>query len=219
MSGGAPSRVLTSLGRQALRHRRLLASGLFAGAIACGLAAVAPPSAPTVAVVVAAKPLDAGARLRPADLRTVHRPAGSSPGALGSPDAAVGRVLAGSVGAGEALTVGRLVGPSLATGLGARGHVAAPVRLADPAVAALLHAGDLVDVVLASGADSKAMSASVVAPSARVVTVVAAGSDDALEATSGPAGGALVVLDVPRSQALDLARAAAVGPLSVLLVG
>ena len=72
------------------------------------------------------------------------------------------------------------MGPALATGLGARGHVAAPVRLADADVAALLRAGDLVDVVLAGGADSKAVSASVVAPSARVVTVVNAGSDDAL---------------------------------------
>ena len=75
------------------------------------------------------------------------------------------------------------MGPTLATGLGVRGHVAAPVRLADADVAGLLHAGDLVDVVLASGADSKAVSASVVAPSARVVTVVNGGSDGALDAT------------------------------------
>ena len=219
MSAGAPSRLLTSLGRQALRHRRLLAAGLFAGAVACTLAVVAPPSAATVSVVVAARPLDAGLHLRATDLRTVQRPAGSSPGALGSADTAVGRVLAASVGAGEALTAERLVGPALATGLGVRGHVAAPVRLADADVAGLLHAGDLVDVVLASGTDSKAVSASVVAPSARVVTVVSAGSDEALGASSGPTGGALVVLDVPRGQALELARAAAVGPLSVLLVG
>ena len=219
MSTGAPSRVLTSLGRQALRHRRLLSAGLFAGAVACALAVLAPPSAPTVSVVVATRPLDAGVQLRPTDLRTVHRPVGSTPGALTSSDTAVGRVLAGTVGAGEALTAGRLVGPALASGLGARGHVAAPVRLADPDVAALLHAGDLVDVILASGAESKVVAASVVAPSARVVAVVNAGSDDALGTTSSPTDGALVVLDVPRSQALDLARAAAVGPLSVLLVG
>ena len=219
MSTGASSRVLTSLGRQALRHRRLLSAGLFAGAVACALAVLAPPSAPTVAVVVATRPLDAGVQLRSTDLRTVHRPAGSTPGALTSSETAVGRVLAGSVGRGEALTPWRLVGPALSSGLGVRGHVAAPVRLADPAVAALLRAGDLVDVVLAGGTDSKSVAASVVAPSARVVTVVNAGSDDALGTTSSPAGGALVVLDVPRSQALDLARATAVGPLSVLLVG
>ena len=117
------------------------------------------------------------------------------------------------------LTAGRFVGPALASGLGARGHVAAPVRLADPDVAALLHAGDLVDVIVAGGADSKAVSASVVAPSARVVTVVRAFAEESLGSISGPAGGALVVLDVPRGQALELARAAALGPLSVLLVG
>ena len=77
---GASSRVLTSLGRQALRHRRLLAAGLFAGAVACALAVLAPPSAPTAAVVVATRPLDAGVQLRPADLRIVASPRRQHPG-------------------------------------------------------------------------------------------------------------------------------------------
>ena len=58
---------------------------------------------------------------------------------------AVGRVLAGPVRSGEALTDVRLVGSSLLTRGGRL--VAAPVRLADPATAGLLHAGDRVDVL------------------------------------------------------------------------
>ena len=96
MSAGAPSRVLTSLGRQALRHRRLLAAGLFAGAVACALAVLAPPSAPTAAVIVAAKPLDGGVRLSSARPPDGAPPGRWQPRRLTSEDTAIGRVLAGA---------------------------------------------------------------------------------------------------------------------------
>ena len=115
------------------------------------------------------------------------------------------------------MTAGRLVGPALASGLGARGHVAAPVRLADPDVARCCTPATSW-TSLASGADSKAVSASVVAPSARVVTVVRA-FDEASGRSSSPRVGRWSCSTYPAGQALELARAAAIGPLSVLLVG
>jgi pilus assembly protein CpaB len=211
--------ALRAVVRQATRHRRLLAAGLVAGAVACALSVLAPSPPPSVSVLVAARALDAGVQLSADDLHVAQRPAGTSPGALTATGPAVGRVLAAPVGAGEALTAERLVGPGLAASLTAHGHVAAPVRLADPEVAGLLRPGDVVDVVLAGSATAgSAPTASVVAGNARVVTVVASPGDSVLGTSSG-SGGALVVLDVPRDQALSLARAAALGPLSVLLEG
>ncbi|WP_246212926.1 hypothetical protein [Streptomyces abyssomicinicus] len=72
-------------------------------------------------------------------------------------------------------------------------RVQAPVRLADPAVAGLLRAGDLVDVV-AAGPGGRAR---VVAREARVARTAAGPGEDA-------ARGALVVLAVPRRTAVRL---------------
>jgi pilus assembly protein CpaB len=227
-----PPAAVRALVRQTLRHRRLLAAGLLAGAVACTLGVVAPKPAPKVPVLVATRALDAGVRVTTPDVRLARRPAGTNPGALSSSAAAIGRVLAAPVGPGEALTAQRLVGPGLASSLAAQGHVAAPVRLADADVAGLLRPGDVVDVLLAGPASptgaaatgaastvtASTVTASVVAAGARVVTVVAAPTDAVL-GTSASSGGALLVLDVPREQALSLARAAALGPLSVLLDG
>jgi Flp pilus assembly protein CpaB len=188
---------------------------LLAAAVACGLGVLAPAPAATVDVVVASRPLDAGTVLGDRDVKLARRPAGTNPGALTSPGDAVGRVLAAPVGAAEALTPERLVGPGLASRLSAHGHVAAPVRLADTGAATLLRAGDLVDVVLASGDTTDRPQSSVVAPGARVVAVVTPKDDAVL----GTASGSLVVLDVPRDRGLALARAASLGPLSVLLEG
>jgi pilus assembly protein CpaB len=217
---GLSTPAVRSVVRQALRHRRLLAAALLAGAVACALGVLAPSPGPTVPVLVAARGLDAGVQLSAGDLQVAHRPAGTSPGALSSTAAAIGRVLAAPVGAGEALTPERLVGPGLGASLAAHGDVAAPVRLSDAEVARLLHPGDVVDVVLAgsAGGSTGGASASVVAAAARVVTVVAPASDSVLGTSSGT-DGSLVVLDVPRSVGLSLARAAALGPLSVLLDG
>ncbi|HTY73434.1 MAG TPA: SAF domain-containing protein, partial [Actinomycetes bacterium] len=169
--------------RRALRHRRLLASALLAGAVVCALDVLAPPRQPTVAVLVAARSLPAGSVLAASDVRVAHRPASTSPAALRSAAEALGRVLAAPVGAGEALTAQRLVGPGLATALARQGHVAAPVRLADADVANLLRTGDTVDVVLAAGTASSLPHAQVVAH-ARVITVVAGGSGSLLDPAS-----------------------------------
>jgi hypothetical protein len=60
----------------------------------------------------------------------------------------LGRTLAAPVRRGEALTDVRLTGPDLTRSVsGDPELVSVPVRLADPGVAALLHAGAVVDVV------------------------------------------------------------------------
>jgi hypothetical protein len=99
----------------------------------------------------------------------------------------------------------------------AAGQVAAPVRLVDPGVAQLLHAGDTVDVLAAPAAvtgagDSSQAPARVVARGVRVLAVppvAGPGSDT---------GGTLVVLGVSRNDATALAGAEAGGRLSVTLV-
>ncbi|MDH6226497.1 hypothetical protein [Streptomyces sp. MJP52] len=85
-------------------------------------------------------------------------------------------------------------------------RVAAPVRLADPAVAGLLRAGDLVDVV-AAGPRGRPR---VVAREARVARAVTGAAEDT-------AGGALVVLSVPRRTAVRLLGTAPEDRLSVAL--
>ncbi|MBY8876758.1 hypothetical protein K7862_03760 [Streptomyces sp. PLK6-54] len=92
-------------------------------------------------------------------------------------------------------------------------YVRAPVRIADAAAARLLHPGDRVDV-LAGGR--------VVAVSARVISVLAdqdesSGLVMAREGIGTGAGGALLVLSVPRKTAAALSGAAATSPLAVAL--
>lgn len=91
--------------------------------------------------------------------------------------------------------------------------VRAPIRIADPAVAHLLHPGDRVDVMA---------GARVVAAAVRVVDVPAdtdgnSGSAVGRDSSGNAMGGALVVLTVPRMTAAALSGAAAVSPLAVAL--
>lgn len=90
------------------------------------------------------------------------------------------------------------------------GQVAAPVRVADSEVAALLHSGDTVDVVAADGRGD----ADVVADA---VTVLAVPQPTDALLGAGTSEGSLVLLAVPSSTGVALAAAAAVGPLSLLL--
>src|SRR5262249_35755000 len=99
---------------------------------------------------------------------------------------AVGRMLAGSVRRGEPLTDARVVGPGLTMLAGGPGSVAAPIRLADPAVATLLREGDRGGVVAVTGAGR----ISRVVSDAEVLAVPALPD-------GSPTDGALVVLAVP----------------------
>lgn len=217
--------------RLAFRHRRPLAAVLAFAAVLAGVSAVRPAPEPSRVVVVAARDVPAGARLTAGDLATVTMPVRWAPPAvLAATAAAEGRVALGPLAAGEPLTPTRLVGGDRAAAGGSgspalpAGLVAAPVRVADAGAAALVSAGDTVDVVAATEADSGPL-AQVVAREVRVLAVprrsagsggggLLAGSSDT---TAGAGGGSLLVLAVTPPTALALARAAVSYRLSLVL--
>ncbi|MBN1091525.1 Flp pilus assembly protein CpaB [Blastococcus sp. TML/M2B] len=148
-----------------------------------------------VPVVVAARSLDAGRALGPGDLALSRYAVGTAPGGVvADPALLVGRVLAGPVRAGEPLTDTRLVGPGL-TALLTSGQVAAPVRLADLSVAALVRTGDRVDVLATAPG---AAEAEVLAAGVRVLAAGGSGEDRAT-------GLLLVAVDPPTAARLAAA--------------
>ncbi|MDQ1181296.1 SAF domain-containing protein [Rhodococcus sp. SORGH_AS_0301] len=154
--------------------RRILAAALV------GLAVVSTyrtdPSRTEVPVVVTAADLAPGTSLTAADV-TLTRVDSSllADGTLRSVDDAVGRTVAGPVRSGEALTDVRLLGPRLASATLPSGDARiVPIRLADPELAQLLRAGDVVDVVRAAPDDTS--PSGVIAESATVVMVSAPSS-------------------------------------------
>jgi Flp pilus assembly protein CpaB len=158
-------------------------------------------------VIVAATDLPAGTALAAADLSVARFPADLLPaGVADDPADLNGRVLAGSVRAGEPVTDVRLLGAGL-TALLPSGQVAAPVRLADLGVAALVRAGDRVDV-LATAPD--AATAEVVAGSV-LVLATPAGSEE------GDAAGGLLLLAVDGATAARLAATSTTATLTVSL--
>jgi Flp pilus assembly protein CpaB len=158
-----------------------------------------------VPVVVAARDLPAGTALAPGDLMTARYPPDVAPvGVTGDPELLRSKVLAGGVRAHEPITDARLVGPGI-TSLLPEGQVAAPVRLADLAVASLVHTGDRVDV-LATATDSPA--AELVAESALVVAATGTGEET---------GAGLLLLAVDDETAAHLAAAATTATLTVTL--
>jgi pilus assembly protein CpaB len=199
-----------------------------AGALAClalVLALRPPPSAagatapPTVPIAVAAADLPAGVVLSIEDLATVDLPAAAAPaGAAASAEELTGQVLAAPVRTGEPVTDVRVVGPGLWSQV-PDGLVAAPVRLADLAVAGLLRAGDRVDVLAAAPPgdplDGAPPSVTVVAQGALVLTVPT--DPDGSAAAGGGAGDGLLVLAVPPETAQRLAAAGAASTLTVTL--
>ncbi|WP_027504115.1 SAF domain-containing protein [Rhodococcus sp. UNC23MFCrub1.1] len=154
--------------------RRIVAAALV------GLAVVSAyrtdPSRTEVPVVVTATDLAPGTSLTAADV-TLTRVDSSllADGTLRSVDDAVGRTVAGPVRSGEALTDVRLLGPRLASATLPSGDARiVPIRLADPELAQLLRAGDVVDVVRAAPDDTS--PSGVIAESATVVMVSAPSS-------------------------------------------
>ena len=117
------------------RYRRPVAAALAGTAVLVTVAAVRPPDAVTVPVVVAGGDLPAGVPLAAADLRVVDVPRACAPvGAERDPGTLSDRVPITELRAGEAVTATRLVGgrDGSAPGAGAgAGLLAAPVRIAD----------------------------------------------------------------------------------------
>ena len=208
------------LRRQRSGLRRLASAGLAAAALAGALRVLAPDPAAGVPAVVLAKDLAAGVVIEADDLRAVQLPATLLPrGALDAAHA-IGHLMASAGRSGEVLTDARLVGPGLLAGQDPS-RVAAPVRVADPAAAALVGPGDLVDVLLATegrpDAEVVVRAATVLArPSAPtsgsdLLGGAAGGGVDPGDRTSG----GLLVLAVAAPDAAALAGAAARGALSI----
>lgn len=188
-----------------------------ATALALDVLAPAPPA--TVTMVVTAGDLPAGATLTASDLRVARVLTSTPPvGASEDPAELVGQVLAGAARAGEPLTDVRLVGASLLSGQ-PPGTVAAPVRLSDPAAAALLTPGDTVDVLAGPSMDAAltdsgaptgheaAMGARAIARDALVLALPSAGGGASLLGGTEQDGG-LILLAVDADTALRLAGVA-----------
>lgn len=194
--------------RAYLRYRRLVAAAFAAAAVLLLARVVSPPPAESVPVVVAAHDLSGGTTIGADDVRISRLPPGLAPrGVFAATNAVLGSTVAAPMRAGEALTDRRLLGKSLVAGY-APGLVAAPVRIQDPDVVTLLHAGDSIDVYAAS---SQAGPATRIASGVRVVMLPRAADDGQ--------SGALVVLAVTPDDAAQIAAASATAPLSVTLRG
>lgn len=151
-----------------------------AAAVLVGLAAVlalTPGRGPSTdnTVVVAARDLTPGTVLEASEVALRALPAQLVPdGTARTPTAVLGRTLAAPVRRGEPLTDVRLTGSELARTVTPNPDtVSVPLRLADPAVAALLHPGATVDVVTIGERRDEPV---VLARGARVLAVLEAGN-------------------------------------------
>ena len=195
-------------------HRRKLAAGLAAIAVAAGINAAAPPDPPTVAVQVTSHVVPAGRVLVADDLTTVRRQRDDLPdGFVSDPDAVVGRTVVAALPRGRVVDDSTTFSPRQATG----DRVIVPLRLADPDLAALLRPGEAVDVV---ATDEQNGRAEVVARQVRVVTTLTAAKDsgllDADSATESGETGLLCLVEVDQRAAIALAGAGARRQLSVI---
>jgi Flp pilus assembly protein CpaB len=180
--------------RIVLARRRLLAGLLTAVAVAAGLRAATAEPPPSVAVLVAAHDLPAGAVVGNQDVRRVRFSPDSVPEGLAREP--TGRTLAAPLRAGEPLTDVRLVGPALTDGY--PGLVAVPVRLPDAGMAGLLRVGDRIDLV---SADPQGRSAETIADGVPVLAL----PDTPTEVGAAGLAGRLVVVG---AQSRDVARIA-----------
>ncbi|MGN6302595.1 MAG: Flp pilus assembly protein CpaB [Angustibacter sp.] len=214
LAGPRPEQGWVPLPRRRPGLRRWLAAGAVAAAAASALQVLAPEPEPGLPVVVAARDVPAGAALQRADLALATRPAAELPAAaLTRVEDAVGRVVSAPLAAREVLAGSRLVGGDLLLGQ-PPSAVAAPVRVADPAAAALLRPGSRVDVLVAVEGGRTART---VARGATVLARPDVGGGDHLLAADDATSGGLVLLAVDDSTAAALAQSAAAGPLSVVL--
>ena len=186
-----------------LSRRRPLAAVLAGLAVVTALHEVRPAPASLRPVPTVARDLPAGATLTARDVVTVDYAPGTAPAGLANDP--VGRVLAGPMRAGEAVTDVRLVGAPLAAAYPA--DVVVPVRLPDAGMAALLHVGDRIDLV---AADPQGDQARVVAGDVVVLALPASEDQDA----SGALPGRLVLVAAPEAVREGLAQAAVTGFLT-----
>ncbi len=222
MGGEQRTGARTGVARLVRRHRRVLAGAAAAASIATLGMALQPPATPTHPVVVASADLPAGRLLSAGDLVVAHVPAGVLPEAtFDDAEQLLGLVLAAPVARGEVLGGHRLTAPP-AWSIPA-GTMPLPVRFPDTGAAALLTAGQHIDVLAASGPgldDVTAFaSAELVANRVLVLEVITpdAGNGGILDTPAGDADGALVLLAADRASALAIAGAQARATLGFVM--
>jgi Flp pilus assembly protein CpaB len=181
---------------------------------------LAPPPEPTTAVVVASRALPAGTELTSADVRVVQVPGYAIPDS--AHDAlvdVVGHALAIAIPPGLAV-----VDPLLADGApeGPPGTVVVPVRFADLGVRSLVHVGDRVDVLAASGTlEGRAGVGERLARGALVLRVVAdaeTGTAPTLLGSGDSGTSPVVLLAVTPDEATGLTGAVGWASLSPVFV-
>lgn len=181
------------------RRRRLIAAALAATSVICAFLATRPTTATTPTVLVASRDLSPGP-VSPADF---HLVALDPPPAGAVRDITPGQTLATPMRRGEPLTDVRLLSSyRLPPGL-----VAAPVRIADAATAALIAPGSTITLLAAY---QEATHARQIASDTQVLTIPKPppqSSDD----------GTLIVLAVTPPQAAELAAAQAQARLSITI--
>ena len=179
-------------------------------------AALQPAVGPPVTVVVTLAALPRGSVLTEATLETKQVPeAFAQPAALSSVEAAVGRVLAADVTAGEQLTRTRLVSPDAGAlaGLVPEGMRAMALGVPIPAG---LAAGDRIDVLATYGAEGRVYTETVGVGLEVLKVVAPAGAG--LGAPSGGQSSTLILLATP-DVTERLATAVAFGAVQVTVVG
>ena len=170
-------------------------------------------------IVVAAADLARGGTLGADSLAVVEVPAALvPPGAMTSPDAAVGRVLATDLAEDEALTVTRLAGAG-------SGPIAALVPpglrafvLPTGPPAGTVRPGDTIDVLATYGANAGRPYTETVASGLEVLQVVEGGQSVGAGSNGASAGPPVVVLADPLTVE-RLARAASLALLSIAIAG
>lgn len=186
---------------------------------AARLDALRPTVGEPVPVVVAARSLDRGQVLAPADLAVRQVPSAYAPvGALRSAERAGGRVLLAGLAQGEALTRTRLAGSDAGpvAALVPSGLRAFPIVAGMPA--GIVRPGDLVDVLAAFGGQHPYTQT--VAEGLEVARVVGSGgaTGSGLGLTpSSPTGGPTLILLVDPAQSERLAFAVAFGTVAVTI--
>ncbi|MGW9212599.1 SAF domain-containing protein [Embleya sp. NPDC055664] len=198
-SPGVPARP--SWRRVSARHRRGLAALSAAVAALAVIVAVRPAPAPTTPILVAARDLPAGSTPGPADLALVRMPTALRPeGVLRAVRQAEGGALTGPLRRGEPVTDVRLTRPG---GPADAGPVALPARFADADAVAVLRPGDRIDVLAAPPPEHPGPARPIAAGAVVVAKPPPTGSG-----FGAPGSGALVILEVPRAVASELAGAA-----------
>jgi len=195
--------------RRALLLRRAAAVLLVGLAVVLALTPGSGAAA-AVPVVVASRDLAPGTVLGAGELTLHELPATVVPdGAARATTAVLGRTLAAPIRRGEPLTDVRLAGPDLARAVSADpAAVSVPLRLPDPAIAALLHPGAVVDVVTLGERQHQPV---VLAHGARVLAVLESGTGaDAAE-------GRLVLVALDPEGANRVAGASLSQPLTITL--